>query len=88
MPKGPKKFLCLALVLPISHLVKDNLIEDSLTPRTWNKLQVYIQIDVLVYQNKSNNSRDTFLKPLFFKHIWNSVRFLFNVERDELVLEA
>ena len=32
-----------------------------------------------------------FLKPysrysLFFKHIWNSVRLLLNVERDELVL--
>ena len=24
--------------------------------------------------------------PLFFKHIWNSVRFLLNAERDELVL--
>ena len=35
-----------------------------------------------------NNPRDTFVKPsskypLFFKHIWNSVRFLKNVERDE-----
>ena len=24
--------------------------------------------------------------PLFFKHIWNSVRFLLNAERDELAL--